>query len=60
MEKILEVLSLQWSDLMLGCAQNQTRVANNRAHGSAQFMVDVGEKLRLELARFPKFRIGNR
>ena len=46
-EKILEIFSLQSRNLALGGAQNQTRIADNRAHRRAQFMVYVGEKLRL-------------
>src|SRR4029434_8519647 len=48
-EKILEILSLQCRDLTRGCAQKQTRIADDRAHRRAQFVVYVGEKLRLVL-----------
>src|SRR5262245_3624899 len=50
-EEILDILSLQWRDLTFGFAPQQTRIANDRAERGAEFMVYIGEKLRLVLAR---------
>src|SRR5262245_63573908 len=46
-EKIFEIFFLQSRNLALGRTQNQTRITDNSAHRRAQFVVYVGEKLRL-------------